>query len=119
MSFTLEGGKIIIQKAGTGTGDRRKAVLESGDWLAPAQPASEATSVTPVPPAALHATLADLPEGPILHRVHQKRPAALSQPFSALALHRRRRGSLSRSASAAPDSPETGNSSCKLPITGI
>ncbi|GGB54549.1 hypothetical protein GCM10011505_39400 [Tistrella bauzanensis] len=38
---------------------------------APAKPADEATSATPVPPESLHATLTELPEGQVLHRVHQ------------------------------------------------
>ncbi|MFA7505418.1 MAG: AbrB/MazE/SpoVT family DNA-binding domain-containing protein [Burkholderiaceae bacterium] len=31
VSFTLEGGKIIIRKAGTGTDDRRKALRVAAD----------------------------------------------------------------------------------------
>lgn len=39
---------------------------------APAQPADEAVSITPAPPATLHATLAELSKGQVLHRVHQE-----------------------------------------------
>lgn len=38
---------------------------------APGQPAGEASSATPVPPATLHVTLTALAEGQILHRVYQ------------------------------------------------
>lgn len=34
-------------------------------------PADEASSVTPVPPATLHATMTELAKGQVLHRVHQ------------------------------------------------
>ena len=39
---------------------------------APAKPVDEATSTTPAPPVTLHATLTELPEGQVLHRVHQE-----------------------------------------------
>lgn len=35
------------------------------------QPADEASSTPPVPPATLHVTLTELPAGQVLHRVHQ------------------------------------------------
>lgn len=38
---------------------------------APAKAVDEATSTTPAPPVTLHATLTELPEGQVLHRVHQ------------------------------------------------
>lgn len=36
-----------------------------------AQPADKSPAATPAPPAALHATLTELPKGQVLHRVHQ------------------------------------------------
>ncbi|EDT3379585.1 RES family NAD+ phosphorylase [Salmonella enterica subsp. enterica serovar Mbandaka] len=38
---------------------------------APVQPADAASSATPAPSATLHATLTELPQGQVLHRVHQ------------------------------------------------